>query len=50
MSDSLVQSTQSIPDLGFRAVAGVIFVFGMLVLILLLYFRMKEHDKVAGVD
>ena len=50
MSDSLIQSTQSIPDPGVRTVAGVIVGFAMVVFIMLLYFRMKDHDKKAGID
>jgi hypothetical protein len=50
MSDSLVQSTQSIPDMGVRTTAAVIFVFAMVIFIVLLYIRMKDHDKAAGVD
>jgi CHASE3 domain sensor protein len=52
MNDSLtqnLQATQSIPDAGIRLTAVVIAGFIILVFVALIYFKMMEADKKAGI-
>lgn len=49
MDTLMTHATEGIPEIGIRISVEVILAFAVAFLILLLYFRMKEHDQRIGI-